>query len=148
MYQDLRQHYWWPSMKREVVEYVSRGLTYQRVKAKLQRPSGLLQSLEILEWKWEHITMDFVVGLPTTQKGYDPIWVIVDQLTKSAHFLPIKVRYNLDQLAKLYIKEIISRHGVPISIVSERDPRFTSNFWRSLQKHLGTQLRLSTAYHP
>ena len=92
--------------------------------------------------------MDFVVGLPVTQKGHDAIWVIVDRLTKSAHFLPIKVKFNLDQLARLYIKEVISRHGVPLSIVSDRDPRFTSNFWRSLQEHLGTQLDLSTAYHP
>ena len=92
--------------------------------------------------------MDFVVGLPATQKGFDAIWVIVDRLTKSAHFLPIKIKFSLDQLAKLYIKEIVSRHGVPVSIVSDRDPRFTSKFWRSLQERLGTQLRMSTTYHP
>lgn len=148
MYQDLRRNFWWPNMKREIAEYVSKCLTCQKVKAEHQRPSGLLQPLEIPEWKWEHITMDFVVGLPTTRKGYNAIWVIVDRLTKSAHFLPIGIRYNLDQLAKLYVKEIISRHGVPVSIVSDRDPRFTSNFWRSLQEQMGTQLRLSTAYHP
>ena len=92
--------------------------------------------------------MDFVVGLPPTQKGFDAIWVIVDRLTKSAHFLSIKIRFNLEQLAKLYMKEIVSRHGVPVSIVSDRDPRFTSNFWGSLQERMGTQLRLSMAYHP
>ena len=96
MYQDLRQNFWWPNMKREIAEYVSRCLTCQKVKSEHQRPSGLLQPLEIPEWKWEHITMDFVVGLPATRKGYDAIWVIVDRLTKSAHFLPIGVRYNLD----------------------------------------------------
>ena len=115
-------------MKRDIAECVSKCLTCQRVKAEHQRPSGLLQPLEIPEWKWEHATMDFVVGLPTTQKGFDAIWVIVDRLTKSAHFLPIKIRFNLDQLAKLYVKEVVSRHGVPVSIVSDRDPRFTSNF--------------------
>ena len=84
--------------------------------------------------------MDFVVGLPPTQKGFDAIWVIVDRLTKFAHFLPIKIRFNLEQLSKLYIKEVVSRHGVPVSIVSDRDPRFTSTFWGSLQERLGTQL--------
>ena len=118
-------------MKREVAGFVERCLTCQQVKAEHQRPSGLLQPLEIPEWKWENITMDFVIGLPPTQKGYDAIWVIVDQLTKSAHFLPIRIRYNLEKLAKLYIKEIVSRHGVPVSIVSDRDPRFTSIFWKS-----------------
>ena len=77
--------------------------------------------------------MDFVTGLPPTQKGYDAVWVIVNRLTKSAHFLPIKIRFNLEQLAKLYLKEIVSRHGVPVSIVSDRDPRFTSTFWKSFQ---------------
>lgn len=131
-YQDLRRHFWYPNMKRDVAECVARCLTCQRVKAKHQRPSGLLQPLEILEWKWEHITMDFVVGLPTTQRGCDAIWVIVDRLTKSAHFLPIKIRFNLNQLARLYVKEIVSRYGVPLSIVSDRDPQFTSNFWKRL----------------
>ena len=108
MYQDLRQNFWWPNMKRDIAEYVSKCLTCQKVKAEHQRPSGLLHPLEIPKWKWEHITMDFVVGLPTIRKGYDAIWVIVDRLTKSAHFLPIGVRYNLEQLAKFYVKEIIS----------------------------------------
>ena len=148
MFKDLSRHFWWSNMKREIAEWVSKCLTCQRVKAEHQKPSGLLQPLPIPEWKWEHITMDFVVGLPTTQKGHNAIWVIVDRLTKSAHFLPIKITHNLDHLAKLYIHEIISRHGVPVSIVSDRDPRFTSNFWKSLQKNLGTQLKLSTAYHP
>ena len=125
-----------------------RCLTCQKVKVEHQKPSGLLQPLEISEWKWEHITMDFVVGLPTTPNRYDVIWVLVDRLTKSAHFLPIKVKFTLDQLEKLYIKEIISRQRVLISIISDRDLRFTFNFWRSLQKHLGIEMRLSTAYHP
>uniref|UniRef100_A0A151UFK9 Transposon Ty3-I Gag-Pol polyprotein n=1 Tax=Cajanus cajan TaxID=3821 RepID=A0A151UFK9_CAJCA len=92
--------------------------------------------------------MDFVVGLPKTVKNLDAIWVIVDRLTKSAHFIPINIRYPLERLTKLYISEIVRLHGVPTSIVSDRDPRFTSRFWESLHKALGTKLRLSSAYHP
>ena len=92
--------------------------------------------------------MDFMVGLPRTQQGHDAIWVIVDRLTKSAHFLPVKVSYSLDKLAKVYIREVVRLHGVPFSIVSYRDPRFTSRFWPSLQHALGTKLRFSTTFHP
>ena len=92
--------------------------------------------------------MDFVIGLPRTLGGNNAIWVIVDRLTKSAHFLPMKVNFSLDRLASLYVKEIVRMHGVPVSIVSDRDPRFTSRFWHSLQKALGTKLSFSTAFHP
>ena len=92
--------------------------------------------------------MDFVVGLPRTSKNFDSIWVIVDRLTKSAHFIPINIKYSLDRLTSLYISEIIRLHGVPASIVSDRDPRFTSRFWDSLHQALGTKLKLSSAYHP
>ena len=93
-----------------------------------QRPSGLLQPLEIPDWKWEHITMDFVVGLPRTQKGHDTIWVIVDRLTKLAYFLAMNVKYSLSKLAQVYIEEIVRLHGVPKSIVSYRDSLFVSKF--------------------
>ena len=92
--------------------------------------------------------MDFVVGLPKTTNGYDAVWVIVDRLTKSAHFLPIKITYSLEQLADLYVKEIVRLHGVPTSIISDRDSRFTSAFWRSVQRAMGTKLKFSTAFHP
>ena len=115
-------------MKKDVVEFVSRCLICQQVKAKHQRPAGLLQSLPIPQWKWEKITMDFVVGLPRCQSGYDVICVIVDRLTKSPHFLPMKNSDSIEKLAKLYVKEIVRLHGTPISIVSDRDPRFTSRF--------------------
>ncbi|KAJ9545211.1 hypothetical protein OSB04_024918 [Centaurea solstitialis] len=92
--------------------------------------------------------MDFVTKLPKTKKGHDSIWVIVDRLTKSAHFLPIRESYSIDRLAQLYVNEIVMRHGVPISIISDRDSRFTSRFWQSLQAALGTSVDLSTAYHP
>ncbi|GKG14592.1 reverse transcriptase domain-containing protein, partial [Tanacetum coccineum] len=92
--------------------------------------------------------MDFISGLPRTPSGYDTIWVIVDRLTKSAHFLPIKKTDTMKKLMQLYLKEIVCRHGVPILIISDRDNHFTSRFWRSLQKALGTNLDMSTAYHP
>lgn len=99
-------------------------------------------------WKWEHITMDFLMKLPKTPKGFDAIWVIVDRLSKSAHFLPMKETYSLERLAKLYIDEVVTRHGVPLSIVSDRDSRFTSMFWKSFQREMGSQIKLSTTYHP
>ncbi|GJR97341.1 putative reverse transcriptase domain-containing protein [Tanacetum coccineum] len=123
-------------------------LTCAKVKAEHQNPSGLLQQPEIPEWKWEKITMDFVLGHPRTPSGYDSIWVIVDQLTKSAHFLPIKKTDSIEKLAQLYLKEIVCKHGVPTSIISDRDSLFTSRFWKSLQEVMGTQLDMSTAYHP
>lgn len=128
MYKDLKEHYWWNNMKREIAEFVAKCLTCQKVKAEHQKPSGLLQPLEIPEWKWEHITMDFVNGLPKTSRGFDVIWVIVDILTKSSHFLLIQVTYSLDRLAKLYVDEILRLHEIPIGIVSDRDARFTSRF--------------------
>nr|GEW63928.1 reverse transcriptase domain-containing protein [Tanacetum cinerariifolium] len=103
---------------------------------------------EIPTWKWERITMDFVTKLPKTSNGHDTIWVIVDCLTKSAHFIPTRETYSMEALTRLYIKEIVSRHGVPISIISDRDSHFTSRFWQLMQSALGTQLDMSTAYHP
>ena len=148
MYHTLRKHYWWKGMKKDVAEFVSRCLICQQVKAEHQRPAGLLQSLLIPQWKWEKTTMDFVVGLPRCQSGYDEIWVIVDRLTKSAHFLPMKNSDSIEKFAELYVKEIVRLHGTPVSIVSDRDPWFTSRFWPSLHRALGTRLHFSTAFHP
>ncbi|GKA94860.1 putative reverse transcriptase domain-containing protein [Tanacetum coccineum] len=148
MYYDLRDKYWWPRMKKDIAVYVSRCLTYLKVKAEHQRPSGLLQQPEILEWKWDRISMDFVTKLPRTSSGHDTIWVIVDSLTKSDHFLPMREDYKIDRLARLYLNEIVARHGVPISIISDRDICFTSRFWQSMQEALGTRLDMSTAYYP
>ena len=92
--------------------------------------------------------MDFVVGLPLIRRKHDSVWVVIDRLTKSAHFLPVRTDYSLDKLAELYIKEIVRLHGIPISIISDRDPRFTSRFWGKLQEALSTQLNFSTAFHP
>nr|GFB24435.1 putative reverse transcriptase domain-containing protein [Tanacetum cinerariifolium] len=97
---------------------------------------------------YDNITMDFVTKLPRTLSGYDTIWVIVDRLTKSAHFLPMREDDSMDKLTKLYLKEVVTRHGIPVSIISDRDPRFASNFWRAFQKALDTRLDMSTSYHP
>ncbi|GJT55296.1 putative reverse transcriptase domain-containing protein [Tanacetum coccineum] len=148
MYQDLKQLYWWPNMKANIATYVSKCLTCSKVKAEHQKPSGLLVQPEIPEWKWEKITMDFVTKLPKTTNGYDTIWIIVDRLTKSAHFLPMREMDPIERLMKLYMKEVVTRYGVPVSIISDHDGRFTSLFWKALNKALGTRLDMSTAYHP
>ncbi|GJV64105.1 retrotransposon protein, putative, ty3-gypsy subclass [Tanacetum coccineum] len=148
MYQDMKKLYWWPNMKADIATYVNKCLTCAKVKAEHQRPSGLLVQPKIPEWKWDNITMDFVTKLPKTSQGYDTIWVIVDRLTKSAIFTPMRETDPLDKLARLYLKEVVTRHGIPVSIICDRDPRFASNFWRSLQNALGTNLDMSTSYHP
>ncbi|GJU52679.1 putative reverse transcriptase domain-containing protein [Tanacetum coccineum] len=148
MYQDLRRLYWWPNMKAEIATYVSKCLTCAKVKIEYQKPSGLLVQPEIPQWKWENITMDFVTKLPKTAAGQDTIWVIVDRLTKSAHFLPMREDDTLEKLTRQYLKEVVSKHGVPVSIISDRDGKFTSHFWKSLNKALGTRLDMSTTYHP
>ncbi|KAL8114622.1 hypothetical protein AgCh_021469 [Apium graveolens] len=120
MYKDLKKNLWWPRMRKEIADW----------------------------WKWEEIAMDFVVGLPKTKSNHDTIWVIIDRLTKSAHFLPINERYSLERLVKIYLDEIVTKHGVPVSIILDRDPRFNSRFWTKFPECLGTTLNMSTAYHP
>jgi hypothetical protein len=128
MYQDLKSRYWWYGMKRAIAEYLALCDNCQRVKAECQRPAGLLQPLKIPEWKWEEISMDFNVGLPKTQTGYDSIWVIVDCLSKVVHFILVKTTYKGSKLAELYIARIVCLHGVPNKIVSDRGTQFTSKF--------------------
>ncbi|GJY76823.1 putative reverse transcriptase domain-containing protein [Tanacetum coccineum] len=126
MYQDMKKLYWWPNMKANIATYVSKCLTCAKVKAKHQRPSGLLVQPDIPHWKWDNITMDFVIKLPKSLQETDP----------------------MDKLTRMYLKEVVMRHGIPLSIICDCDPRFASNFWRSLQNALGTSLDMSTAYHP
>ncbi|GKB26726.1 putative reverse transcriptase domain-containing protein [Tanacetum coccineum] len=147
MYQDMKRLYWW-LIESQHRHYVSKCLTCAKVKAEHQRPSGLLVQPEIPQWKWDNIMMDFVTKLPKSSQGYDTIWVIVDRLTKSAIFMPMRETDPMDKLARMYLKEVVTKHGIPVSIICDRDPRFKSNFWRSLQKALGTSLDMSTAYHP
>nr|GFA66826.1 putative reverse transcriptase domain-containing protein [Tanacetum cinerariifolium] len=148
MYQDMKKLYWWPNMKADIATYVRKCLTCAKVRAEHQRQSGLLVQPEIPIWKWDNITMDFVTKLPKSPQGYDTIWVIVDRLTKSAIFAPMRETDPLEKLAKLYLKEVVARHGIPVSIICDHDPRFASRFRRTLQKALGTSLDMSTTYHP
>nr|AAX93001.1 retrotransposon protein, putative, Ty3-gypsy sub-class [Oryza sativa Japonica Group]ABA91620.1 retrotransposon protein, putative, Ty3-gypsy subclass [Oryza sativa Japonica Group] len=148
MYQDIKAYFWWTGMKRDVAEYVALCDICQRVKAEHQRPAGLLQPLPIPEWKWEEIGMYFITGLPRTPSGYDSIWVIVDRLTKSAHFVPVKTIFDGKKLAELYMTHVVCRFGCPKKIVSDRGTQFTSRFWKQLHEALGTDLNFSTAYHP
>ncbi|GKA85844.1 putative reverse transcriptase domain-containing protein [Tanacetum coccineum] len=148
MYQDLKKRYWWRNMKAKIATYVGKCMTYAKVKAEYQKPSGLLVQPKILQWKWENITMDFVTKLPKMASGQDTIWVIVDRRTKFAHFLPIKENDSMEKLTRQYLKKVVSRHGVPVLIIFDHDGRFTSQFWQSLQVALGTQLDMNTAYHP
>jgi len=148
MYKDLKGYYWWPKMKREIAEFVTKCPVCQQVKVEHQKPVGNLQPLPIPEWKWEDITMNFVMGLPRNKKGNDAILVIMDRLTKSALFLPMKMTNSVDKLARLYISKVIRLHGVLVSIVSDWDPRFTSRLWPSVQQAIGSNMRLSVAFRP
>ena len=148
MYQDLKQAYWWTRMKHEIAQFVNECDVCRRVKAEHQRPAGLLQPLAIPEWKFDHIEMDFVTGFPKSKRGNDAIFVVIDKLTKVAHFLPIKESITAAQLAELYTSRIVSLHGIPQVISSDRGSIFTSKFWDSFQKAMGTNIRFSTAFHP
>jgi hypothetical protein len=148
MYHDLKSRYWWYGMKKAIAEYAALCDNCQRVKAERQRPVRLLQPMKIPEWKWEEISMDFIVGLPKTQNGYDSIWVIVDHLSKVAHFIPVKTTYKGSKLVELYIVRIVCLHGVPKKILSDRGTWFTSTFWEKLHESMDTKLNFSSAYHP
>jgi hypothetical protein len=135
-------------MKREIAKYVSECDTCQRVKASHLKASGTLQPLPIPSWKWEDISMDFIVGLPNTSQKHDSIWVIIDRLTKTAHFLPVHTTYSAKKYAKIYLDQIVRLHGVPKTIISDRGAQFIAHFWEQLQYALGTKLIRSSAYHP
>ena len=144
MYLDLKERFWSTSMKKDIAEYVAICDVCQRVKAEHQKPAGLLQPMSISEWKWDKLGMDFIIGLPRTKLGYDSIWVVVDRLTKVAHFIPVKTTYTSAKLAKIYMSRIVCLHGVPRTIVSDRGTQFTSKFWHQLHQTLGTRLEFST----
>ena len=135
-------------MKIDVANHVGKCLTCQQVKIEHQRPGGELQQLSIPTWKWDDITMDFVTALPRTSAGHDMVWVVVNRLTKCAHFIPLKTGFTMEKLAQTYVEEIVRLHGVLLTIVSDRDPRFVSRFWKSLHEALGTKLQFSITFHP
>jgi hypothetical protein len=148
MYHDLRSLYWWTRMKREFAKYISECDTCQRVKASHLKVADPLQPLPIPSSKWEDICMDFIVGLPNTSWNHDSIWVIVDRLTKTSHFLPVHTTHRTEKYAEVYIDQIVRLHGIPRTIVSDRGAPFVARFWEQLQESLGTHVIRSSAYHP
>jgi transposase InsO family protein len=148
MYQDLRRTFWWRRMKTDVALFVARCQVCQQVRIEHQKPGGMTRSLPDPVWKWTDITMDFVTGLRRDVRGFDAIWVVVDRLTKTAHFIPIQETWPVSDLVRAFIQHIVRLHGVPERIVSDRDGRFTSRFWRQVHEALGSKLHFSTAYHP
>jgi hypothetical protein len=148
MYHNLKKSFGWTRMKREITKYVSECDICRRVKADHLRPVKNLQPLSIPEWKWENICMDLIVGLPRTSRGYNSIWVIMNRLTKSAHFIPISTTYRVRQYAELYISHIVRYHGTSKTIISDIGSILVAHFWEQLHECLGTHLIRSSAYHP
>jgi hypothetical protein len=148
MYHDLRSLYWWTRMKREIAKYVFECDTCQRIKASHLKVAGTLQPLPIPSWKWEDLSMDFIVGFPNTSLHHDSNWVIVDRLTKTAHFLPVHTTHRAEKYVEIYIDQIVCLHGIPRTIVLDRGAPFVARFWEQLQKSLGTNVIRSSAYHP
>jgi hypothetical protein len=143
----VKRQYYWPRMKNEVVGFIAKCLECQKVKAKHRHPTGFLQPLPIPKWKWEVVTMDFITKLPRTNKQHDSIMVVVDKLTKDAHFIPVNLTHKEANIVDVYMREIARLHGIPKKIVYDKDPKFTSNFWKGLFKGFGTNLNFSTTYH-
>jgi hypothetical protein len=147
MYHDLKAQFWWTHMKHETARSVAQYDTCRRVKADHMRPTGLLQPLSIPTWKWEDISMDFIVRLPLTDHNFNSTWVIVDRLTKSAHFISMHTFYRAERYVELYISHILCRHGVSKTIISDRGPQFITRFWEQLHASFGMCLIHNLAYH-
>ena len=135
-------------MKKEIARYVHECDVFHHIKAEHQRPAGTLQHISIPKWKWDHVEMDFVTGFPKSQKGNDAILVVIDRLSEVAHFLAVKETITSSQLATLYMPRIVSLHGIPLVISSDRGSLFTSRLWASFQEAMGTHLSFSTAFNP
>jgi hypothetical protein len=143
-----RKQFYWLGLKKDVAKYLAQCIECQQIKAEHRHPAGLLHPLPIPEWKWETISMDFITGLPTSTRQNDAIMVVVDKLRKSAHFIPIKSTCKVIDIAQVFMKEVFRLHGMPKEIISDRDTKFTSKFWKSLMAGLETKLLFSTTYHP
>jgi hypothetical protein len=148
LYRDLRENFWWSNMKSEVAEYVSGCGTCQRIKVRHIKTAGQMQPLSIPAWNWDDISMDFIVGLPLTPRKQDSIWVIVDRLTKTTHFIPVHTTYSAERYAEIYVDLVVRLHGVPKTILSDRGTQFIAFFWSQVHESLGTKLMHSSSYHP
>ena len=144
----IRKDYCWPGMRKDIANYLTKCLECQQVKVEHRHPAGLMQPIPIREWKWEVISLDFIIGLPKSKCGDNSIMVVVDRLSKSAHFIPVQSTYKTVQIVDLFMREIFRLHGIPKRVISDRDVKFTSDFWKALFMGLGTQVNFSTAYHP
>ena len=140
----LRKDYFWSNIKNELAEYIARCFECQQVNTEHRHPSSLLQPLPIPSWKWEIISLDFITGLPRNQNQNDSIRVVVDKLSKDAHFVPVKTIHKATNIAEIFMKQIFRLHGIPKVIISDRDPKFTGNLWNSLFKGLNTSLNLGS----
>ena len=144
----IEMYFYWPTMKANIHDYVVKCIVCQKTKYDRGKQPGLLQPLPIPDSPWESISMDFIFGLPKSIHGNTGIWTIVDRFSKQAHFIPVKKTIKAHHMATLFISQVFKYHGLPQSIVSDRDPRVTSNFWKGLFENLGTKLNFSSAYHP
>ncbi|MCO5586044.1 hypothetical protein L7F22_039982 [Adiantum nelumboides] len=144
----IETYFYWPTMKGDIQDYVSKCVVCQKTKYDRGKQPGLLQPLPILDSPWESISMDFIFGLPKSIHGNTRIWTIVDRFSKQAHFKPVKKTIKAHQMATLFISQVFKYHGLPTPIASDSDPRMTINFWKGLFKNLGTRLNFSSAYHP
>jgi hypothetical protein len=142
----VKSQYYWPGMKREIDEYIAKCLECQKIKAVHSHPTRLVQPLPIPKWKWEVVSMDFITKFTRTRKQHDYIMVVVDNLTKAAHFIPMKIIHKETHVADIYMREVANLHGIPKTIVSDRDTKFTSNLWKGLFKGFGTNINFSTTY--
>jgi hypothetical protein len=145
---DLKPLFFWKGMKADIVSYVERCLECQQVKDEHRHPTGLLQAHAIPKSKWEVISMEFIIGFPLKTRRHDSIFMVVDTLTKSAHFIPVCMTYQELDIVRVFLREVVILHGVPRRIISDRGSMFTGQFWTSFQEALGTQLNFSTTYHP
>jgi hypothetical protein len=144
----FKSQYYWPGMKREIVDFVAKCLECQRIRVENRHPVDLRHPLPIPGWKWEVVTMDFIMGLPRTSKHHDAIMVVVDKLTKIDCFIPMKTTHKETNVVYIYMREVSCFHGIPKTIVFDKDLKFTSKFWKGLFKGFGTNMNFSTAYHP
>jgi hypothetical protein len=148
MYQDLKRNFWWSNMKVDIAKYVAECDTCHRMKASHLKSAGVLQPLSIPMWKWDDIIMDFIVGLPLTARRKDAIWVIMDGLTKTAHFITVHTTYSVQQYVEIYMDQIVRLHGILKTIIFDRRTQFVARFWEQLHECLGTKLIRSSSYHP
>jgi hypothetical protein len=147
MYQDLKENFCWSNMKVDIAKYVSEGDTCHRMKASHLKSAGVLQPLSIPTWKWDDISVDFIVGLPLTTRKKDSIWVIVDRLTKTTHFITVHTTYSVKHYAELYMDQIVLLHGILKTVISDRRTQFVAHFLEQLHECLGTKLIRSSSYH-